>query len=330
MTTTTSTGISGATVAHVTGKMLEYAQPVMVLRKSAKMITMPKNKSTTIKWSRANQFTAAVTPLTEGVTPSASTFTQDTVTATLNQYGDFSTITDVIEDTITDPILESMSEQHGENIGRTNEALDFAVFKAGTNVTYNNGTARNEVNTAITLNKVRACVRALQEQKAKRITKVLNGSVNVGTKPIEASWVAYGHTDLEADIRNLAGFTPVSEYGNRKIMCDEELGSVENVRFVLSPDLTPFADAGGAAGSMKSTTGTSADIYPLLIHGRDAWGCVGLGGYGSVEPKIKPIGSAGSADPLDQQGSVGWKSWHAAVILNEAWAMRLEVGATEL
>ena len=74
-------------------------------------------------------------------------------------------------------------------------------------------------------------------------------SPNFQTRPIEASYIAVAHTDCEADLRNLAGFSPVAEYGSRTPVAAEEIGSVEDVRYVLSPELTascnkPFYNIG--------------------------------------------------------------------------------------
>ena len=139
---------------------------------------MPKNKTQVIKFRRPKIFTAATTPLVEGVTPTATQFSYEDVQATIKQYGQVVEITDVIEDTHEDPVLNDATEQAGENIGRTLEALNWGVLRAGTNVFYTNGTARNAVNTPISLSKQRAVIRALKAQKAYKITRVLSASVN--------------------------------------------------------------------------------------------------------------------------------------------------------
>lgn len=163
-----------------------------------------------------------------------------------------------------------------------------------------------------------------------KITQVLDGSPNYQTRPVEASYVAVAHTDVEADIRNLANFIPVAEYGNRRTISEYEMGSCEEFRFLTSPDLDPVEDAGGAKGAMKSTAGTSADVYPVLLFGKEAWGMVPLRGQGSVEPTIIPVNQKTKDDPLGQRGYAGWKLWHLAMILNELWMARLEVAVTDL
>lgn len=330
LTTSTSSGISQRTNVYAERKMLEYAKPVMVLEKLADAKPMPKNKSTTVKFRRPRTFTAATTPLQEGVTPTSTQFGYDDVQATLQQYGQIVEVTDVIEDTHEDPVLNDATMQCGDNIGRTIEALNFGVVRGGTAVSYANGASRTAVNTPISLNKQRAVVRALKAQKAQKITRILAPSNNFGTKSVEAAYVAVGHTDLEADIRNLPGFVTVADYGTRSPISEYEIGSVEDVRYILSPDLPPFLDAGAAKGSMVSTSGTSADVYPIIYFSQNAFGMVSLRGQGAVEPSIIPVGQKTKDDPLGQRGYVGWKTWHAALILNQLWLQRLEVACTAL
>lgn len=323
-------GISQRTTVYAERQMLKYAGAVVVLDKFGLMNEMPKNKGQTIKFRRPNVFSAATTPLSEGLTPSSTQFSYTDVSATLLEYGQVGEITDAIADTHEDPVLNNLVEQLGDNIGRTIEALTFGVIKAGTNVFRANGTLRTDINTPISLNKLRAVVKSLKAQKAMMITSVLDGSVNFATRPVEAGYVAVCHTDLEPDIRNLAGFLPVAQYGGRKTVHEREFGTVENIRFVTSPDLSPFTDAGGAKGSMVSTTGTSADVYPILIFGKEAYATVPLRGQGAVEPTIIPVNQKDKSDPLGQRGYAGWKTWFVAKILNDNWIARLECAATDV
>jgi len=331
VTTSTSPGISQRTTVYAERQMLKHAGPALVLEKTGPLIKpMPANKGVNIKFRRPVPFAASTVPLLEGVTPSSTSFRYEDVSATLDQYGMVAEVTDVIEDTHEDPVLNDLTVQLGENIGRTQEALNYAVLRGGTNVFYANGTARTDVNTVISLAKQRAVVRALEAQKAMKITNVLNASPNYATRAVEGGYIAVGHTDLDSDIRNLPGFLPVAEYGQRSVISPHEIGSVETVRYLLSADLASIADAGGAKGSMVSTTGTSADVYPVLFFGKEAWGIVPLRGQGAVAPSIIPVGQKTKDDPLGQRGYAGYKFWHVCVILNELWMARLEVGTTAL
>ena len=79
-----------------------------------------------------------------------------------------------------------------------------------------------------------------------------------------------------------------------------------------------------------STSGTSADVYPVLFFGKEAYGTVALRDQGAVAPSIIPVGQRTKDDPLGQRGYVGWKTWFVAVRLNENWMARLEVAVTAL
>ena len=325
-----SSGISQRTNVYAASQMLAHALPHLVLEKFGKAVRMPKSKSDTIKWRRPNTFSAQTTPLAEGITPDPVAFGYTDVSATLQQYGHVSDVTDRIEDHHEDPVLQNMTEMVGENLGRTIEQLNYSVVKGGTSVFYGNGSARSDVNTPVTIHRVRAAIRYLMANKAMKMTSVLDGSPNFNTRPVQAGYVCVAHTDLDADIRALPGFVPVAEYGSRQPLHDLECGTVEQVRFILSADLDAWADAGGDKGSTVSTSGTKSDVYPMIFFGKDAWAHVALRGYGAVDPTVIPPSQKTKDDPLGQRGYVGWKTYHAAAILNDSWMTRLEVAASDL
>lgn len=328
----TDSGISQRTNVYAEGKMLEHAQPVVVLDKFGATKPMPKNKSTTIKFRRAVPLTPPTTPLSEGVTPAARGITFEDVTGTLAQYGDVLSLTDVIEDTHEDPVLNEMVMLAGESIGATTEKLTWGVLSGGTSVFYSGGADRDEVDEPISKDLQRKITRYLRANKAKKFTKILSSSTDYGTEAVEAAYIAVAHTDLESDIRNMSGFIPTADYGTRKLVCEQEIGSVEDVRYVLSPDLDPFLGEGPAVGStgMLASDDTNLDVYPVLFLGMDAYGTVPLRGQGAVEPSIIPVGQKTKDDPLGQRGYVGWKTWFLAMILNQSWLARAEVAVTDL
>ena len=331
MSVNTSSTISNRTNLYAEMEMLRHAGPNIVLGKLGMVKQMPKNKTTTIKFRRPNVFTEATTPITEGVTPPPTAFTFTDVSGSLAQYGMVVPHTDVIADTNEDPVVNEMSRQSGENIGRTTEALNWSTLKGGTTVFYANGSARAGVNTAISLNKVRAVVRSLKAQKAMPITTVVKPGAKYETFAVEPAYVAVAHTDMEADIRNLPGFVPCVQYGSYSKVCEEEIGKVENVRFVLSPDLDPIQAAGSATlNGMVADDSTNVDVYPVLFFGKEAFGTVALAGRGAVEPTLISANQKTKDDPLGQRGYVGWLTWHLCLILNENWMARLECGATDL
>lgn len=328
MSKTTYGDINQRTAAWAATEMLAHAEPILVLSKFGQNRPLPKNTADNVKFRRPVPFTVSTVPLVEGVTPTAQQMAYVNVQATPLQYGEVIEITDKVADMAEDPVLKDASTLAGEQAAETVELLTWNAIKAGTNIQYANGSARTDVNTVVSIGDIRASVRTLKANRGKAVTSMLSGSVNVGTVPVEGGFVAFGHTDLEADLRNITGFTPVAEYGSRKPLCPEEIGSLENVRFILSPVLTSFADAGGAKGNMKSTSGTSADVYPLLVIAKEAYGLVPLKGQNAMTPSVINPGTISKSDPLGQRGYVGWKTRFTAKILNEAWMVRIECAVT--
>lgn len=328
---TTDGGISQRTNVYAAAKMLESAEPVRVLDIAADTKPLPRNKSQIIKFRRPVTLEAVTTPLVEGVTPDITPFRYEDVEGTVRQYGQLLGITDAIADTHEDPVLMDMSKQCGLNTGRTNEALMWGVLRAGTAVHYANGSSRAAVNTQLTLPLQRGICQSLQAQYAMPLTEVVSGSVKIGTMPIEPGYLAFAHTNLSNDIRNLDGFIPCAKYGHMSKMHPREFGAVEDIRYVLSPDLPPFYDAGGdPSTTVRSRGGTKADVYPVLFVGAHAYGTVPLRGRGAMEPKIVPVNQPSKSDPLSQRGYVGSKWWFLCLRLNELWMARAEVAATKL
>lgn len=318
--------ISPRTAAYAVTAMLKRALPLLVLEKFGQTYVLPTKSSKTAKFRRYNALPLATTPLQEGVTPAGSKVTVTDVTVTLEQYGDYVPFSDVIEDTHEDPYLQQLEQILGEQSAQTVETLRWNTLKAGTNVYYANGSQRTDVNTPITLALQRKATRALKRQNAGYITSIVASTPAFNTQPVEAGYIGLVHPDCENDIRGLSGFIPVKQYGNGQAM-EGEIGAVEDVRYIRSTIFAPWADAGGAKGTMLSTTGTSADVYPVVYLARDAYGIVPLKGKSALSIAVvnpKPV----SGDPLGQRGSAGWKTMQNSVILNDAWMVRAEVAAT--
>ena len=318
--------ISPRTAAYAEKELLKRGLPFLVLEKFGQAKPLPENSTKVMKFRRYNALPNTPQALTEGVTPTGQNLTVTDVTATLTQYGDRVTITDVILDTHEDQTLNEAVALLGEQAAQMIEKMRFGILKAGTNVLYANGAARNAVNTAITINLQRRAVRALKRQNARFITSIVRSTPSYGTENVAPGYVALIHPDLEADVRNLTGFVPAEKYGSITPW-ENELGKCEDVRYVSSTIFEPWADAGGAKGTMLSTTGTSADVYPVLFVGRDAYAIIALKGMFALTPMVvnpKPSDS----DPLAQRGHVAWKAYQTCTILNDAWLVRAEVAAT--
>ena len=329
MASTTYSNLSQRTNAYAAKEMLAHAEPIACLSKFGMTKPMPKNKANTVKFRRPVPLAVATTPLTEGTPPASQALGYEDVTVALSQYGNVVEITDVVNDLAEDPVLKDAAMMCGEQAMETIETLMWGVIRGGTNVVYANGSARSAVNTVLTLNKQRAITRTLKNNRGKKVTQMLSSSVKFNTEAVAAAYIAFAHTDLEADIRGLAGFTPTEKYGSMKAI-PYEIGKVEDVRYVLTPVLDSFADAGGTAGSMISTGGSAADVYPIVYVAKDAYGHVALKGAEAITPTIINPGQLDKSDPLGQKGMVGWKCYHKSFIANQSWMVRAEVAATAL
>lgn len=182
--------ITPRTAAYAVDKMLERAQPSLNMAKFAVVTAVPKGKTKVVKWRRYGRLAPTTTPLTEGVTPVQGNITSTDVSANLEQYGQRVQITDVIADTHEDPVLSELSASLGETAGQTQELILYNTIKAGTQVLYANGVARNTVNTTMTANVARRAIRQLKAQDARALTTVLNATDGVGTLPIRRATCA--------------------------------------------------------------------------------------------------------------------------------------------
>lgn len=326
MPTTSFGDISPRTAAYAAKELLRRGQPYLVLEKFGQAKVQDANTGLVQKFRRYEALSTTPKTLTEGVTPASTKLTHTDVTATLTQMGDVVTLTDIIIDTHEDKVLMETMGLLGEQSAQMVERMRFGILRAGTNVVYANGTARSDVNTTISVAMQRRAVKALKRQNASQITSIVRSTPAYQTENVAPAFVALIHPDLEADVRNLAGFTPAEKYGTISPW-ENELGKLDDVRYVTSTIFESWANAGGAKGLMQSTGGTNADVYPILFLGRDAYGIVAHKGAFAVTPTVvnpKPSDS----DPLGQRGHAGWKTLQTALILNDAWMVRGEVAAT--
>ncbi|WP_368921300.1 N4-gp56 family major capsid protein [Comamonas aquatica] len=338
-------GSPAARIGKIKGEILAHAIATEVLGITGQQRGLPKNQGKTVvyrrylphgaantNWNTRNRPVAAVAAheLTEGVTPTADSLTPQDITAVIKQYGCLYQLTDQTADTYEDDVPAEMKKHCGERVGMLREMIRYGVVKGCTNVFYAGGTSRATVASKITLNILRKISRNLQANHAKRITGILAPSSSIATKPVEASYLVFVHTDAEADVRDLAGFVHVSAYGSRKPVHPQELGSCENYRFVTSPDLAPYAAAGADIGTTGLTGAAKVDVYPFIVAGEDAWGQLALRGADSIDPTYIPVGQKDKSDPLGQRGYVGAKFYMNAVLLNEGWMAVAEAGVTAL
>lgn len=335
--------------------MLDHAEPITVLGDFGVQREMPQNQTDTLVFRRCLPFgavaagstveagggaryagTPVVTPsnfvLAEGTTPTANTVTFQDISVTLNNYGILYKYSSKVELMYEDDIPAELVKQTGETMAEILELVRYGVLKAGSTVIYSNGSSRAAVNTAVTLNTFRKAARTLEANRAKRVTSRIAPGPDFATRSVQPAYLVFCHTDVSADVRNLANFTKVEEYAAFKPVHPREFGAAEQFRFIDSPLFAPFLAAGAAIGSsgMISVGAANVDVYPILVVAADAWGQVALKGMSAIKPVSLKPSTVNHANPLGLFGYVGANTWFNAVRLNEAWMARVEAGATAL
>lgn len=285
--------------------LLKRLVPNLVFAQYGQKKSIPKNEGDTVNFRRIGALAAATSPLTEGTTPGGSSLSVSKVEATLGQYGDFVTISDKLDMTGIDPILTDTAEVLGEAAALTVDTIVRNVVCNGTNVLYAGAKTSTDTITAadvMTSAEVKKAVRTLRKANA----KPMEDGFFVGIIDPE---VAY---DLMSDTL----WQDVSKYNGGEAILAGEIGKLGGVRFVESTNV-PVAE-----------NASKVKVHSCMIIGADAYGVVELEGGSSAQIIVKPFGSAGSSDPLDQRATAGYKLNFAAVRLQELAMLRLECAAS--
>jgi N4-gp56 family major capsid protein len=305
--------------------LLMRAVALFVHTRWAQVRDIPRNSGTkTIKFRRYGNLTAATTPLSEGVTPAGSQLSVTDITATVAQYGDYITVTDVVSWESQDAVLMEAAEIMGDQAGDTLDQLTRDILNAGTAAIYS-GTSNTQTSDVaagdvISYGNLDAASLALKNNKARPITRQINPSTGYNTTPIPASYIAIIHPTITAKVATFTGWTPVEKYSNQQGIMEGEVGSYSangtKIRFIETTNAK--VKTGQGKGSI--------DVYCTLVFGSNAYGITRISGE-AMKNIVKPLGSAGSADPLDQRATSGWKATFVAKILNEDFIERIESAA---
>lgn len=317
MPATTRVQVTAENQSFYDKNLLFRAVPQFIHTKFAQIRDLPRQAGTnTIKFRRYTNLAAAKVALSEGVTPAGKQLSITDVTATVAQYGDFVTITDVLDYESVDPILMETGEILGDQFADTIDQLTCDILNAGTVLARAAARASRITIVAgdiMTATLIDTGILTLKNNNCRMITSMVDASTGVNTSPIGAAYVAINHTNLSPKIKAITGFVKVENYSNKKDVMDGEYGYYNNTRFLESTNAKIFTGLGGGG----------IDVYSLLIFGQHAYGTTRVSGE-AVKNIIKALGSAGADDPLDQRATSGWKATFVAKILNDAFMYRIE------
>jgi len=300
--------------------LLERLLPLLVYTKFGQVRDIPrKSGSNTIKFRKYSSLAVATTALTEGTTPVGSQLSVSDITADVLQYGDYVTLTDVVNYESEDAVLTEAAQVLGEQAALTLDNLARDVVTAGTSVSYPDA-RRSRLDflatcyiDAIT---VRGGVATLANNNAKKITRIVNPATGFNTTPINAAYVGITDPKVAYTLKGLTGFIPVQAYPNQGDVMDGEFGALDDVRFIQTSEAKTWAITNNVAS-------TAITVHSILMLGQNAYGITRISGE-AMKNIVKPLGSAGSGDPLDQRTTSGWKATFVAKILDDNAMLRLE------
>ena len=374
-------------------QLLESAKTRLVHQEFGQKRSIPANSGKYVNFRRWNLFdpAAAVRGLAEGVTPNGQTLSQSEVEAQVKQYGAYVEVTDLLDLTAYDNVINDSAELLGEQLGTVVEWVTRDVMNSGTNVQYAGGKSARSALTAsdkLTTDEIRKAVRTLKKNKARPFAED-------GRQP---HFVCICSPEATYDLQNDEMWKNVSTYQNSEAIYSGEIGRLYGVVFVESTEAKVFTQSvrnsvnaqtsssktfvlkndpteaeaaylsvGGNkiyvgsteytldaatpydpatktvkltsaasfsaddtvwsndAGARDADTNRLLDVHSTLVFGRDAYGVIDVDGKGAVQLIVKPHGSSGTADPLDQRATIGAKvTAYTAAILNDLWLVRIE------
>lgn len=314
------------TQAYFSKKLLTRAKYRNQHSRFAASSELPSKEGKTIIMRRYLHLALALSPLAEGTPPGGKTPTLDDYQATLYQHGDFIALSDYAEYTQKDPVMQHWTMLLGEQEGYTIDAVDRDTAVAGTNVIYANGSARTDLNEIVDFNDLDRAIRVLSDAGAETMVGGNQENMTENSYPTMPAYAAITTPKVLFDLQNVTGFKWASEY--RGAM-EGEMGRYNQLAFFSAPDPSSLGAggkvylSGGASSTAVNNTAGTANVYTILIFGQNGFTKVPLVGKTSAF-YAKPLGSAGTADPLEQVATMGWKTTSARLRTNESWLCRIE------
>lgn len=286
-------------------QLLENARAALYFAQFGKKQPLPQNGGNEVEFRKVDTFAPATTPLTEGVTPDGHKLNMSKMTVPIDQHGDYVTVSDRLELEAVDNIISAATEESGAQAALTLDVLVRNMLLTGTNVIYGGGkTSRAELTPEdkITVKLV---------HRASTFLKRMNAPEVAG-----GGYIAIAHPSVISDLMDEDLWIDVQKYKNPEHIYNGEVGKLYNIRFVETTNAKIIA--GGA---------DSTNIYCVEVFGKDA--------YAEIEPSaeslqmlVKQRGSAGTADPLNQRSTIGWKASTGSKIIYPERLVRLEVGSS--
>lgn len=172
----------------------------------------------------------------------------------------------------------------------------------------------------------------LTDNRTPKQTKVITGSRNIDTKTISAGRVMFIGSELipvvrqMVDLFNNPAFIPIQQYGDAGTILNGEIGSVDEFRLVVVPEMLHWAGAGAEVVTSDNGYRTTVvggderfDVFPMLVIGDDSFVTIGFQTDGKTvkfSVLTKMPGQA-TADRNDPYGETGFSSikWYYGILV---------------
>ena len=299
--------------------LIDEAGPQLVHDQFGQKRPIPANGGKTIEFRKFSPLAKAMTPLTEGVTPSGSDLTVTAITATVAQYGDFIVQSDVLELTALDNTILEATKLLGKQAGMTLDTVVRNVLNSGTNVSYcPKINASSGAETAVTSRANLDLTAKLTVDVVQQVVAKLRAQ-NAPT--INGDYVAIIHPYVAYDLMRDPEWIDAHKYAAPENLYSGEIGKIGGVRFVQSTEAKVWRDS--TCPAQSGATPAYYGVFSTIFLGEGAYGVTEITG-GGLETIVKQKGSSGTADPLNQRSSVGWKALKTAEILVDNYMVRVE------
>jgi N4-gp56 family major capsid protein len=297
---TTDSGLSVEMKTFYDMTLIDEASPNLVHDQFGQKRPIPANGGKKIEFRKFASLPKATTPLTEGVTPNGKKLNAESIEAEVSQYGDYITQSDVLELTSIDNTIVEATKILGRQAGLTLDTITRNIMQSGTNVWY----APKEDGTAVAS---RANLDATCKLTVDLVKKVV-ASLRANNAPkINGDYVAIIHPYVAYDLMADPAWVEAHKYATPDNIYEGEIGKIAGVRFVETSEAKIYDNG----------------VFGCLFLADGAYGVTEITG-GGLQTIVKQKGSAGTADPLDQRSSVGWKAMKTAEILVDAYMIRVE------
>ncbi len=303
---TDSTGLSPAMQTFYNRTLLRTFEPELVHLQFGEIYPMPLNNGLIMNMRKLVPLATDTTALKEGDPGEGVLMSEVQQVVQLKQYGKYGNFSDLFDMANLDVNLSRKIEAFANQGARSIDAVVREELATCTNVIYAGGKTSRAALTPtdkLTSVELRKAVKMLKKANAQRF----NGY-----------YIAIVGPDVTYDLQDDDAFVKVSQYQDKENIYTGEVGRLFGVRLVETTEAKIF-EGKGASG---------ADVASVIVLGKYAYGVTSWKG---AKPRVivKPSGSAGTADPLDQISSVGWKMDGFGVkLLQPEFAVRIECGMT--